>query len=591
MLQLPAILVMGFFVQLATAIPLYPDARENQNTSTATPVATDIDLGPENWTAWERQAYSKLQQGFGQPSVLAKSEKGMVSGTSAAMAVHAGLKALDAGGNAMDAALTIALAQVVLDAGCWNSYAGILNLVYYDAKTGQITTLNGGYNIPLAETKPETIPGQPNVDGRSVLVGGFFPAFEAAHERHGLLPFQTLFGPAIHFSEQGFTVDPMLALLIEMRRDVLSQDPHTRSLFESSTGTLLKAGEILKQPALAKTLRTVSENGSDGLYQGDWAKEVAQKVQARGGRISAKDFTAYEPLWEEPQSVEFAGYKVYSLGNSELGATQLIEGLGLAEETGLTQPGTETESAKTKNMLMQISKLSHLLSSGPAVTRQERTDLAALYLPHLQTAGWEISLLEKVQEIQARSHSDSVVAWDSQGNVAVLVHSINTTSWGDLGIFVGGVSIPDSGKFQQLRAKHAGPGGRLANLTNPVIVLRDQKPHLAAGAIGAGLHEVMFQNLMSVLVGQMDPHTADRLPKFWGIDYQPTPLGQFAFYIEQGIFSTEFLAEILERNQPLTPLSTLEITGRKGYWVGIRKGIDGLEGCSPRYFNGIAEGQ
>jgi len=89
----------------------------------------------------------------------------------------------------------------------------------------------------------------------------------------------------------------------------------------------------------------------------------------------------------------------------------------------------------------------------------------------------------------------------------------------------------------------------------------------------------------------MDPYQADRLPKFWGIDYQPTPLGQFAFYIEQGIFSTEFLEEIQERKQPLTPLSATEIISRKGYWVGIRKTEEGLEGSSPHFFNGIAEGQ
>jgi len=590
MVSHPMILALSLVVQVASLTSLCPWARASQEAGPATP-AVEPDLGPNAWTAWERQAYSKLQHGFNLPSSLAKSERGMISGTSAALAVHAGLKALDAGGNAMDAALTTALAQVVLNAGCWNSYAGILNLVYYDAKTGEVTTLNGGYNIPLAEHSPETIPDRLNVDGRAVLVGGFFPALEAAHERHGSLPFKTLFGPAIHLSEQGFPVDPMLSALIELRYGVLSRDPETRSLFESSPGTRLRTGEILKQPALAQTLRTVSEQGADGLYRGKWAEEVARKVQALGGQISAADFAAYRPIWEKAQTTPFAEYLVYSLGPSELGATQLIEGLQIAEDAGLTQPDTATESAETKNMLMQISKLSHLLSSEPALSLEERSALASLYLPHLQTAGWEVSFLEKVQEIQTQNHSDSVIAWDSEGNVVALVHSINTTSWGDLGLFVGGISIPDSGCFQQLRAQHAGPGGRLMNLTNPVIVLRDQQPYLAAGAIGAGLHEVMLQNLMSILIGQMDPHQADRSPKFWGIDYNPTPLGQFAFFIEQGTFSEDFLKDIQEQKQPLVQLSAAEITSRRGYWVGIRKTPTGLEGCSPYYFNGIAEGQ
>ncbi len=573
---LPVVLALGVSVQVAVS------------------QVAPVDLGPNAWSASERQAYSSLQLSFNTPSPLARSKGGMVSGTSAALAVHAGLKALDAGGSAMDAALTTALAQVVLDAGCWNSYAGIMNIVYYDAKTGQVTTLNGGYNIPLGEESPETIPGRSEVDGRAVLVGGFFPALEAAHERHGRLPFETLFGPAIHFAQEGFVMDPMLDLLIQMRLDVLGRDSETLAIFESSPGNpgkLVRAGETFRQPALAETLRTVARDGADGLYRGEWAREVARKVQALGGKITAEDFKEYRPIWEDALTTQFAGCRVVTLGQGELGASQLIEGLSLAEQAGLTGGDIDTESAATKNMLMQISKLSHLLSSSARITPEERAELANLYLPHLKTAGWEISLFQKVQEIEARDHSDSVVAWDREGNIAVLVHSINTTSWGDLGLFVGGVSIPDSGCFQQLRAKHAGPGGRLRNLTNPVIVFRDDEPVLAAGAIGAGLHEVMFQNLMSILVGGMDPHQADRSPKFWGIDYQPTPLGQFAFYIEQGTFSAAFLEEIVALKQPLVPLSAVEVTSRKGYWVGIRKTPEGLEGSSPRYFNGLAEGQ
>ncbi len=587
---LPAVLVLGVLAQVAVCVERGPEAGERQD-GAAPAAETGSDLGPNAWTAWERQAYASLQMSFNTPLPLARSQGGMVAGTSAALAVHAGLKALDAGGSAMDAALTTALAQVVLDAGCWNSYAGIMNIVYYDATTGKVTTLNGGYNIPLGETDPGTIPGRPQVDGRAVLVGGFFPAAEAAHERHGRLPFETLFGPAIHFAHEGFVLDPMLALLIQLRLDVLSRDPETLAIFESSPGRLVQAGEHFRQPALARTLRLVAAQGADGLYRGDWAGEVAEKVRALGGTISAADFEAYRPIWEDAQTTAFAGYRVHSLGQAELGATQLIEGLGLAEAAGLTGDGTDTESAETKNMLMQISKLSHVLTSGTNLTPEDRAELAALHLPHLTTAGWEVGLYNDVQERESQDHSDSVVAWDRDGNIAVLVHSINTTSWGDLGLFVGGVSIPDSGCFQQLRAEHAGPGGRLRNLTNPVIVFRDEEPVLAAGAIGAGLHEVMFQNLMSILVGGMNPHEADRKPKFWGIDYTPTPEGQFAFFIEQGTFSAAFLEEMLALQQPLVPLSAVAATSRKGYWVGIRKTPEGLEGCSPRYFNGLAEGQ
>ncbi len=81
-----------------------------------------------------------------------------------------------------------------------------------------------------------------------------------------------------------------------------------------------------------------------------------------------------------------------------------------------------------------------------------------------------------------------------------MLHSCNCLLWGSTGIFVDGVSIPDAATFQQDAIERAGPGRRLPETTNPVIVLKNGEPVLASSTIGSALHEVTLQNLINVLI-------------------------------------------------------------------------------------------
>src|SRR5262245_22988150 len=109
--------------------------------------------------------------------------------------------------------------QIALTAGSLSGYASILTMVYYDAASKKVYSLNAGYNTVLEEKEPLTIPGIGTPSGRTVLVPGFFAGVQAAHDRFGKLPFASLFDPAIYLAEKGFVVDPVLGW-INMRKDV-----------------------------------------------------------------------------------------------------------------------------------------------------------------------------------------------------------------------------------------------------------------------------------------------------------------------------------------------------------------------------------
>src|SRR5262245_65249244 len=116
--------------------------------------------------------------------------------------------------------MATSLAQIALQAGAPTSYAGILTMVYYDAASKKVYSLNAGYNTVLEEKDPLTIPGGGKPSGRTALVPGFFAGVQVAHDRFGKLPFASLFDPASYMHEREFVVDRVLGW-IKIRQDVL----------------------------------------------------------------------------------------------------------------------------------------------------------------------------------------------------------------------------------------------------------------------------------------------------------------------------------------------------------------------------------
>ncbi len=161
----------------------------------------------------------------------------------------------------------------------------------------------------------------------------------------------------------------------------------------------------------------------------------------------------------------------------------------------------------------------------------------------------------------AAAHSDSVVAIDRWGNMAAVVHSINTVSWGATGIFVEGISIPDSAAFQQSAIAATGRGSRLPDPTNPGLVARSGKPVMTFGSIGSGLHIRTISSLVGVLDFGLTPQQAIDEPsigcfEFGGIDKLTVGTGEF---------SPEFLQALRDLGQDVSENDPL-----RGYWIGIQ---------------------
>ncbi len=515
--------------------------------------------------------------------------RGMVTGTTGAQAIEGGVEILKAGGSAADAAMSTALTQICMAAGSWVSYAGLMTMVYYDAESGEVHNMNAAYNTVAAETDPLTIPGidltagfggfeaEPN--GRTVLVPGFMKGVEAANERFGKLPFKDLFTSAIACAEDGFEYQEGNAGQYAFREQVLSRLPETKAIFTKADGSTYEAGDMFAQPALAHTLRMVADQGTDYMYKGPWAEKLVELVGDIGGRMTVEDLASYEVVWSEPAHGSYHGFDLHAHGSPAEGGIGLIEAMNLAELAGVSDHGHYGDSPEALFWLAQIARPGLTFAIGGQEAADGIAAMIGADLTHetrvlKETSAKLWGAIEDgsfpgvvVPESAAAPHSDAVVAIDRWGNMAAVVHSINTVSWGTTGIFVDGISIPDSGIFQQGMMAQIEPGSRLPDPTNPGLVLRDGKPFMGFSSIGSGLHQRTIGGLISVLDFGLTPSEAVDKPALGSFSFNALgedASGPAAQGVGVGDYPPEFIAEVEAMGQPIE-----ENDATRGYWIAI----------------------
>jgi gamma-glutamyltranspeptidase/glutathione hydrolase len=564
------LVLLGLFMQGAPA----------GNTFTQLRQSGEIKMSPEAWPQGELEKYWQLQKDYNQQQQAIEGAEGMVAVTSDAFAARIGLEALRQGGAAADAALATALAQVALKGGSTISYAGILMMVYYDAADKKVYSLNAGYNTIQEEKDPLTIPRMGTPSGRSALVPGFFAGVQAAHDRFGKLSFASLFEPTIYLAEKGVIVDPLLGFTIDSQKNVLTRLPETKRVFTKENGEFYKTGDLFKQPQLAETLRKVASQGADYIYQGEWAKKFVAAAQSGGSKITLADLKAYRAIWSEPAQTSYQGYRVYSLGRPSLGGVNTIEALNLLEAADLKQRGHYTTSPEALYDFIHICRAGLFFLFQPEIMKAQAPELdlsfesrvkketARLLWQKMREPDWQKKLSESRPKNTGNNHSAGVVTVDARGNVAAVLHSINTLYWGSTGIFVEGISIPDSASFQQAQIAKLKPGDRLPEITAPLIVLKDGKPYLASSAIGSSQHSTTMNNLVNVLDFDMDLKKSVYTPNLLGPPTGSPLWGAEA--LAEGDFAENLVQAVIAKGQAIKLLSKTEARAKRGYWVAIK---------------------
>ncbi len=272
--------------------------------------------------------------------------KGIVA-TSQPLATAAGLKILAKGGNAADAAVAAGAALNVTEPTS-TGIGGDMFALYYSAETKQVTALNGSGRTPAALTldrlKRDGFSTElPPFHAHTITVPGACAGWFDLIERHGSLPMSEILAPAIRLAGEGYPVAPMTAYFWQRSaHNQLRSAPNGHELTIDGRGP--NAGEIFRNPNLARTFEIVARGGRSAFYQGELAEAIVGVIREAGGCMSMEDLASHASTWEEPISVTYRGLRVYECPPNGQGITALIalnilEGFDLSALASLSTEG------------------------------------------------------------------------------------------------------------------------------------------------------------------------------------------------------------------------------------------------------------
>ena len=446
-----------------------------------------------------------------------------VIATSHPLATAAGLRVLQNGGNAIDAAVTAAAVLAVVEP-TMNSAGGDLFSIVYDAKTRRIHGLNSSGRAPAAATveefqkrKLDRIPLRGEL---SVSVPGVVDGWNELLTKHGTISLAQALEPAVRYAREGFAVTEIVAWQWREVEEVLAREPKAASIFLPG-GKAPVAGDVFKNPALASSLEQIAKGGRDVFYRGAIAKAIADDMQRRGGLIRADDLAAHHADWVDPLSTTYRGYQVMELPPNTQGIVPL-EMLNILEGYDLRALGHN--SAAYLHLLVEAKRIAFAdrdawigdPESTPkaAIERMLSKDYAAQRRRGINADAAARDV--KALTLDGRSSPDGgghpmgmgdtvyLTAADAQGNVISLIQSVFEVFGSGLVAGDTGIVLQNRGSLFSLTPGHPNqlaPGKRPFHTLIPAMVLKDHQPFFSFGVMGG---DMQAQGHVQVLLNLID---------------------------------------------------------------------------------------
>ena len=262
------------------------------------------------------------------------------------LAVDAGVKVLRAGGTAVDAAVAVQAVLGLVEPQS-SGLGGGAFLLHYDAQTREVTSYNGRETAPAGATPDMFMADGKAMDmatavlsGRSTGAPGAIAMLAVAQKAHGRRPWSTLFKDAEYLADQGFKVSPRLAGMIRSSSPQASS-PDAKRYFTKSDGAPYAAGDVLKNPAYADTVRRIAAEGPAGLLAGKVGQAIVDRVREGQypGTLSPADMAAYKPIVSEGLCA--AWKTTYRACTTRLpsGGLSVLQGLLMLEQTDIATRG------------------------------------------------------------------------------------------------------------------------------------------------------------------------------------------------------------------------------------------------------------
>jgi len=508
------------------------------------------------------------------------------------LASQAGVEILQAGGNAVDAAVATGFALAVVHSPAGNIGGGGFMLIRM--ADGKTHFLDYREKAPAAATRDMYLDAQGNViEGASeygykaVGVPGSVAGMVTAEKKFGKLTLKQVIAPAIKLARDGFALTWDEAH--DLHDSYLAKFPESRRVFQRN-GDYYKSGEIFRQPDLARTLERISENPDD-FYHGTLARELAAAVQKGGGLITVEDLAHYEVKEREPVHGSYRGYDVISAPPPSSGGTVLIESLNILEGYDLAK--MQNRSAQSIHFTVEgfrraffdraefmgdpdFSKIpvAQLLDKRYAAAWRESIDAEhASASKELKRPAIFSELEQYAQahplEVPRResNHTTHYSVVDPDGNAVSVTSTINdwfgsrVTADGlgfllndEMDDFSSKPGVPNADGLIQGAANEIGPGKRPLSSMTPTMVVHNGKTVMVLGSPGSSK---IITTVANVLMGVVD----------YGMNLQEA--------VNAPRFHNQWLPDVVNVEKWFSP-DTINTLGKMGYKVqiGLHDGQD-----------------
>lgn len=488
--------------------------------------------------------------------------------TSQPLATQVAISILQQGGSAVDAAIA-ANATLGLVEPTGSGMGGDLFALIWDPKQNKVVGLNASGRAPKGQTLDDLVkrlgPGKmiPSHGSLSVTVPGAVAGWVELHKKYGKLPLDKVLAPAIAYANDGFPLSPFIAKgwaanfrRFEQMGSVIEELDNAKKTFLID-GKAPVAGQIFRNPDLAKSLSLVAKGGHDAYYKGPIAKTIDAYMKRIGGPLRYEDFADFKAQWVEPISTNYRGYDVWQIppngqGLATLQMLNILEGYDL-KSMGHNSADFIHVSVEAKKLAFadrsrwyadqEFVKLpiSTLISKDYAAKRRAQIDMKKAGAPETG--------------IMPESHDTIFLSTaDKDGLMVALIQS-NYRGMGS-GLVPDGLGfmLQDRGEQFALDPKHPNvyaPGKRPFHTIIPGFVTKDNQPFAAYGVMGGGMqpqgHTQVLVNMIDFGMNVQEAGDAAR----WQHEGSPEPTGEAGdgvgiVYVEQGV-SPAVIEELKKR--------------------------------------------
>jgi gamma-glutamyltranspeptidase / glutathione hydrolase len=502
---------------------------------------------------------------------------GMVA-TSQPLAAQVGLDILKKGGNAVDAAIA-ANAAIGLMEPMSCGIGGDLYAIVWDAKTKKLYGLNASGRSPYKATRDyfseKGLKEIPLTGPLSWSVPGCVDGWDALRKRFGTRPFDQLLEPSIRHAEEGFPVSEVIAgswrgSEVSLRRHADSAKTYLLD------GKAPRAGEVFKNPNLARSYRAIAKDGRDAFYKGELAQAMAAFSEKSGGLLALKDFADHTSTWVEPVSTNYRGYDVWEIPPPGQGIA-VLQMLNILEGYDLKKMGPD--SADYWHVILEAKKLAYAdrarYYADPAFGKLPTAELISK-----DYAAGRRKLIDPKKAMTkpeagdpklGRSDTIYLCVVDKDRNCVSLIQS-NYMGFGS-GMVPGdlGFALQNRGTLFALDANHLNrlePHKRPFHTIIPALVTKAGKPWLTFGVMGGDMQpQGQVQVLTNLIDFDMNVQEAGEAPRIEHFG-SATPTGRLGLR-DGGLANVE----------PGIPEAVLEELTKRGHRLGhTRKNGGGYQG-------------